>query len=151
MEITITMGGAKITVPTDELFKAWLEKHVNRPDAGLLVPELKDGELWAGIIVRDSKPHHHVILLPGEIEDSHWQNSMDWASSIGGMLPDRCEQALLFANLKDQFKEEWYWSGAQDASDSDSAWRQFSGSGGQYICDKDCRLRARAVCSILVI
>ncbi len=117
----------------------------------ITIPTLAKGEFYAGIIIKDGKPHHHVILLPGEIEDSGWKKSMDWAPSIGGMLPDCCEQALLFANLKDQFKESWYWSGAQDASNSNSAWLQSFRKGSQRGWDKDCRIRARAVRSILVI
>ena len=32
----------------------------------ITIPTLAKGEFYAGIIIKDGKPHHHVILLPGE-------------------------------------------------------------------------------------
>jgi hypothetical protein len=70
---------------------------------------------------------------------------MDWAKSIGGELPDRCESALLFATMKDEFSPEWYWSRAQHAADSGYAWLQHFGTGSQSYDPKSYEGRARAV------
>ena len=42
--------------------------------------------------------------------DVTWQAAVDWAKKQGHSLPTRAEQALLFANLKDQFEPRYYWS-----------------------------------------
>ena len=73
-------------------------------------PSLNPGERYLGAIISaDGTQRHHVILLPGEIEDASWNRSMEWAAGIGGDLPDRTEQAMLFACLNDAFKDAGYW------------------------------------------
>lgn len=99
--------------------------------------ELAPGELYIGRI-NDT----HVVLLPADNDDATWQEQMDWAKSIGGHLPNRIEQAMLLANFRDQFKEDWYWSNETHASDSGCAW--FQGL-SQHYGHKGYKLRARAV------
>lgn len=70
---------------------------------------------------------------------------MEWAKSIGGDLPDRIEQALLFKHLKDRFNQDWYWSNTQRAVHSDGAWCQDFTDGTQDYGYEDCKCRARAV------
>jgi hypothetical protein len=108
---------------------------------------LKPGEVYAGIILGlDGQPDHHLILLPGEAEKVTWGQAKKFATDAGGELPTRPEQALLYANLKHEFKPNWYWSGEQHAADGDYAWGQYFGYGDQnsfYV--KSASLRARAV------
>ena len=107
---------------------------------------LAPGELYVGTIISaDSSKNHHVILLPGDMDDIKWDAAMAWAKSIGGDLPDRVEQSLLFATMKDQFEEAAYWSNMQHAWASGSAWFQLFSYGHQYDCVKGAELRARAV------
>jgi hypothetical protein len=107
---------------------------------------LQPGEHYAGIIVgKEDEPSHHLILLPGEAESVTWKGSKDWAAEIGGELPTRREQSLLFANLHDQFQSAWYWSCEEHASDSACAWIQDFGSGYQGNDRKGSEFRARAV------
>ncbi len=73
-------------------------------------PELKEGEQWVGTIISAGGKKEHVILLPGEKDDINWQDANEWAASIGGQLPDRVESALLYSCMKDEFKEEAYWT-----------------------------------------
>ena len=108
-------------------------------------PELKEGEIYAGAIIKPDGTGHHVILLDGDNDDANWNDAMAWAKSIGGDLPDRVEQSLLFAHLKDRFKEDWYWSNTQPASYSDYAWFQDFNNGYQNYYHKHNTLRARAV------
>lgn len=108
--------------------------------------ELHDDEHYAGIILgKDGAPDHHLILLPGEAESVNWKDAQDFAVKAGGELPTRREQALLYANLKEQFQEAYYWSGEQHAAHSHFAWFQHFDNGYQDCYHKDYKLRARAV------
>jgi len=108
-------------------------------------PELNENEIYAGAIINPDGTGHHVILLDGDHDDADWQSAMDWAKEQGGDLPNRVETALLFNQLKDRFKPEWYWTNEQHASGSGCAWYQDFFRGSQYDTHKDDELRARAV------
>jgi hypothetical protein len=108
--------------------------------------ELKQGEHYAGVILDAAgEPSHHLILLPGDAEDLTWSAAIEWAKEVGGELPTRQEQAMLYANLKGQFQAASYWSSEQHASHSDYAWFQGFGNGYQGFSGKSAELRARAV------
>jgi hypothetical protein len=105
-----------------------------------------EGGLYAGISRGvDGQPDTHLVLLPGSAEDVTWDQAKEFAAAAGGELPTRNEQALLFANLKDQFEEDWYWSGTQHASSPSYAWYQTFGNGYQDLSLKSYEGRARAV------
>jgi len=105
-----------------------------------------EGEKFVGVIISgDGSRRHSLILLPGEIDSASWKKANEWAASIGGELPDRCESALLFATMKDEFKPEWYWTREQHVSDSDYAWGQLFNDGFQGNGLKSTSYRARAV------
>jgi hypothetical protein len=109
-------------------------------------PNLNPGELWAGFIISPTgNKRHHVILLPGDNEANTWEAQMEWAKSIGGDLPDRCEQSLLFASMREHFKQSAYWSSEQHVSYSHYAWYRGFNDGFQTYYDKSNKLRARAV------
>ena len=112
---------------------------------------LAPGEFYAGVIVNDGLPSYHLILLPDDKDDLNWEAANAWAAEVGGELPNRCEQALLYANLKDQFQSEWYWSSEQHASYSDCAWYQHFSLGSQDTSLKSSELRARAVRRVGVV
>ena len=112
------------------------------------VPEVKEGETYIGAIIKADGTGNHIILLPGDNDRAEWQAAMDWAKSIGGDLPDRVEQALMFSVHKDLFKKDWYWSNTQHASYASSSWYQDFYVGMQSIQSnhiKSSELRARAV------
>ena len=111
----------------------------------ITLPDLKSGETYAGIVIDDKGSMHHLILLDGDADDAPHQEQLDWAKSIGGDLPTRQEQALLYANCKAQFKSDWYWSADLYASVSGYAWFQGFDSGDQDNFDITSKLRARAV------
>lgn len=109
------------------------------------IPQLNEGEIYAGAIIAPDGTGNHIILLPCDSDGASWIDQMEWANSIGGDLPDRVEQALLYKQLADRFQKEWYWSNTQHSDDSTYAWCQLFSYGGQ---DDDCKvdtLRARAV------
>lgn len=108
--------------------------------------ELQPGEHYAGVIVGgDGLPLHHLILLPGQAEDVTWDAAKTWATSVGGELPTRREQSLLFANLHGKFERAWYWSAEAHETDGFFAWYQSFYDGRQYYSPKSFEGRARAV------
>jgi hypothetical protein len=109
----------------------------------IALPELEPGELCAGILFVDAKPSHWVVLLPGDDRERNFADAKAWAASIGGELPTRREQSLLFANLPEQFERNWYWSGEENGSGW--AWFQHFYYGYQGSNRQLNKLRARAV------
>ncbi|WP_051305072.1 DUF1566 domain-containing protein [Chitinilyticum litopenaei] len=97
------------------------------------------------MLCEDGKTKYHLILLPGDSDSAEWQEQMDWAKSIGGDLPNRIEQAMLWARLRDQFQENWYWSNETHHRDAGYAWSQDFSYGHQGNDRKSSALRARAV------
>ena len=77
-------------------------------------------------------------LLDGDNDDATHEAQLEWAKSIGGDLPTRIEQAMLWANHRDQFKNDWYWS-------NEIPWCQHFYYGIQDFFHKPNALRARAV------
>jgi hypothetical protein len=108
--------------------------------------ELRPGELYAGLLLGDDgNPSHHLVLLPDRAEEVTWDAAVEFARKSGGELPTRHEQSLLFANLKDQFEAEWYWSGEQYEGSGSSAWGQHFSYGFQDSDHKSYEGRAVAV------
>ena len=111
----------------------------------LKIPPLGEGEVYVGAIGDKNGDFYHLILLAGDNDDDTWQAQLDWAKSIGGDLPSRVEQAMLWAGFRDQFKKDWYWSNETHHDDSAYAWCQDFGNGYQSNDRKDggyCRARA---------
>lgn len=112
---------------------------------------LRQGEHYAGLIVgHDGEPSYHLVLLSGEAESINWNAAKEWAAGQGGELPTRREQSLLFANLRDQFKPECYWSNQQHEDNDAWAWAQpfYYGTQGYY--RESLALRARAVRRLVI-
>lgn len=148
-ETTFEIGGAKITVATDDLFRTWLQTHIGAAPVAS-TPALRDGEVYAGIALDESgKPTHHLILLPGEETDVNHADAIAWAEKSGGSLPTRQEQSLLFANAKKHFKHELYWSSELHAEDG-WAWFQRFHYGHQNDYRTSNALRARAVRRLVI-
>lgn len=112
--------------------------------ATVQAPKPNPGELWLGAVITGKKMEH-IYLLPGDNEGASWQEQMDWAQAIGGDLPNRVEQAMLYTHMKDQFKEAAYWSNEKHASDSCFAWYQDFDDGFQDYIGTNYEHRARAV------
>lgn len=112
------------------------------------IPELKEGEIYAGAIISPDGTGRHTILLPGDNDDADWETQKEWAKSIGGELPDRVQQAMLYKYLPEHFQKDWYWSCEQRGSGS--AWAQDFGYGGQDWHGTSLKCRARAVRSVSI-
>jgi hypothetical protein len=119
----------------------------------------KIGEIWIGQdgiyagLIRgvDGEPDCHLIVGVELDGASPWDLACAWATELrtdgfaDWSLPTRKEQALLFANVADEFKTEYYWSREQHAGYSDYAWGQDFNDGYQSYWREDVKLRARAV------
>ncbi len=111
----------------------------------LQIPPLSEGEVYIGAIGDKNGDFYHVILLPGDNDEARFEDALAWAKSIGGDLPSRVEQAMLWAGFRDQFQKDWYWSNETHHRESGWAWCQYFSYGTQSSTRKDNELRARAV------
>jgi hypothetical protein len=115
--------------------------------------ELSDGEHYAGAALgADGSVTHHLVLMaekPASRLD--WQAAMDWAASVGGVLPTRQEQALLFANCKPYLEADWHWSSQTHETDASYAWLCGFASGNQTSSVKSYAGCARAVRRLTVV
>lgn len=109
--------------------------------------ELQPGERYAGAILNDdgSAAHHVVLLAPNPEERMTWAAAKAWAEGVGGVLPTRREQSLLFANLKAAFEAAWYWSSEKHEQDGAFAWCQYVFNGSQSSNRTSGEGRVRAV------
>ncbi|MBS0427574.1 MAG: DUF1566 domain-containing protein [Proteobacteria bacterium] len=84
---------------------------------------LQAGEHYAGSTLEPEGMVKHDIVLLAARPDRRmtWQDAMEWAASVGGQLPDRQEQALLFANCKQHLQGEWHWS-SEEHENASAAW-----------------------------
>ena len=122
---------------------ATARKPAAAPAAAFPFPPLAKGEVYAGVLIAGEKTHH-LVLLPGD-EQKNWKDAIAWAKKLGGGLPTRKEQALLFANAAGHFQERWYWSSETHARAAGSAWVQLFGAGHQSYGHKDDDFSCRAV------
>lgn len=112
---------------------------------------LQPGEHYAGIVLgHNDEPSYHLILLPGEAESVTHDAALKWAEEARGDLPNRREQALLYANLKSEFAAAWYWSSVLHESYPDYAWYQYFSGGNQSRGSRTSELRARAVRRLII-
>lgn len=109
--------------------------------------ELQPGEHYAGAILSDDgTPDYHLVLLAAHPEERmEWSAAIAWAASIGGELPNRREQSLLFANAKGHFDSAWYWSSEKYEDDGAYAWLQDFDDGYQFNDRTSDEARVRAV------
>ena len=108
------------------------------------VPVLNPGELYAGVVLIDGTLDHHVILLPGEFAGGVWADADAWATQAGGSLPTPAEQAVLFANVRSEFQQAWYWSSDERPDYPGYHWAQHFDNCSQNAIQSD-GLLARAV------
>lgn len=105
------------------------------------------GKVMGVVVGENGAPDYLLVDLGVEPEkDVTWEEAKAWAASVGGELPTRREQTVMFGNRAEgQFKPRWYWSGEQHATEPAWAWCQGFHHGTQYDGHKDHLGRARAV------
>jgi hypothetical protein len=113
---------------------------------------LQPGERYAGLILGwDGAPDYHLVLVPDEYEQENhsWQAASAWAASLGHSLPDRREQTLLYATLKEAFRPNWYWSNEPGDIEGE-AWCKDFDTGVAYQNAREFDGHARCVRRVLV-
>jgi hypothetical protein len=144
-DITLEAAEAKLTELTELIAKLRMQSMaITLPEKTIV---LQPGERYAGAVLdADGKVSHHLVLLAAKPEgELSWQAAMNWAKSVGGELPTRQEQSLLFANCKTQFDARWYWSSEVYESDASCAWFCSFRYGNQDSLHKSYEGCARAV------
>jgi hypothetical protein len=109
------------------------------------IPPLAEGEIYLCGIVDANGDVTHTILLPGDNDDASQETQFAWAQSLGGDLPNRIEQAVMFAKFRDRFQRDAYWSNESCDWNASYAWCQDFDSGPQHYGPKSAALRAVAV------
>lgn len=109
--------------------------------------ELQPGERYAGpVLDPEGRIKHHLVLLPNRPDARlDWASAKAWAASAGGQLPDRQEQALLYANCKPHLQPGWHWSCQEDEEDASYAWKCYFDYGNQDFFHKSFEGSAVAV------
>ena len=117
---------------------------INVPAATI---ELRPGEHYAGLVLHDDgTPSHHLVLMaarPGE--RLAWQDAKGWAAEVGGALPTRREQSLIYAHCRAHVEHEWHWSSETYEGDASCAWFCIFNNGNQNNNHKDYETCAVAV------
>lgn len=95
--------------------------------------ELRPGERYSGTVLDETGAvkHHLVLMAARPAKRLNHGDAMQWADSVGGVLPDRQEQALLFANCKPHLEAAWHWSGQTHEEDASFAWSCYFSYGDQ--------------------
>lgn len=108
---------------------------------------LQPGERYAGAVLDDDGDAvcHLILMAQRPSKKLTWQAAMDWAEGVGGSLPDRQEQALLFANCKNYLEAAWHWSNQTHEDDASYAWDCYFYYGNQNLSHKSCEGSAVAV------
>lgn len=96
--------------------------------------ELQPGERYVGpVLDTDGKVEHHLVLMDQRPDGKlNWQAAMAWAEAVGGTLPSRQEQALLYANCKPHLDPSWHWSCETHEGDASYAWICYFNYGDQF-------------------
>lgn len=109
---------------------------------------LAAGEILVSTLSIAGRQPYHLILLPGQADNS-WEEATQWATSIGGCLPARYEQFLLFATHPHQFASTLYWSVETCSLDPLFAWCLDFSSGVHDTHAKRGKARAKAIRRVL--
>ena len=109
------------------------------------LPEIKKSEVYVGGTIGPDGRITHTILMSEERLVDNWDAGMMFAQQQGGDLPNRIEQAMLWAHHRKLFRERYYWSNEQFAHDSGYAWGQSFYYGNQSRWHKAVKGMARAV------
>jgi len=109
--------------------------------------ELRPGERYAGAVIDADGNHlHDLILLPQQHgKRMTWDDAKKWAEEVGGALPTRQEQSLIFANCKPHLEGVYHWSCEEYTRNASFAWGCNFNDGYQHGIHKDNGLSAVAV------
>jgi hypothetical protein len=122
-----------------------------KPAAAIPLPRINStyagGEVMGVMAGQNDAMDYLLIDLGVEPEkDLTWSEAKTWAKSVGGELPTRREQSMMFGNRRTgQYQPRWYWSCEPYAGYEQYAWLQTFNYGFQYGDRKGDHGKARAV------
>jgi len=143
-----------MNIETIKAKQAELEKLIEQFQSQKTIIEIKErtiklhpGEHYAGAVLDADGNHlHDLILLPQQHgKRMTWEEALKWAEKVGGALPTRQEQALIFANCKPHLEGVYHWSCEEYEENASYAWGCGFDYGHQYLNHKDDELSAVAV------
>lgn len=114
-------------------------------------PSINEGEIYITLISMPAAEAYHLILLPGDNSGDSQTQQKGWAALIGGSLPSRYEQNILFKYFKHEFKNAPYWSHERVIGKRNWGWFQDFENGAQNYYINVHKLRARAVRRVPVV
>ena len=135
-EVTLELVHAKQTELADLIKKLQQQATTAIVSLWAVEIELRPGERYAGAALDDDgRVTHHVVLMSQRPDKRlGWKAAMAWAKDVGGDLPTRQEQSLLFANCKPHVKADWHWSNEVYADDNAYAWYWYCDFGNGNQC-----------------
>jgi len=109
--------------------------------------ELYPGEHYAGAVLDADGNHlYDLILLPQRHgKRVNLNAALEWAEEVGGALPTRQEQSLIFANCKPHLEGVYHWSCEEYEENDSYTWISYFNSGHQINHHKKGELAAVAV------
>ena len=118
----------------------------------------EDGGIYAGVArgLNGAADYHVILCKADQKRDMTWENAMRWAAGLSDegftdwRLPTHQEAALLYANLKDQFSDRWYWCSDNYPQDDTCRWVQTFGYGRQADARMTDGCHARAIRTVQV-
>lgn len=159
--MNLTKNGVTIEVPDTTIVAMVLERLAGSAYPvdlkGIVVPRIAtywagQGGIFTGIARgRDGQRDYALITASKHLPRKNWKKvgeavaQMEIDGHKDFTLPLLCEQALQFANLRDLFEKEYYWSCEPNAAISDYAWGQHFGSGDQSSYREDYQWPAAGV------
>ena len=125
-------------------FNANKSRTITLPTASI---ELRPGEQYAGLVLKDDgTPSHHLVLM-AERPDQRmpWQQAKDWVWSINGAQPTQHEAVLIHVHCRNYIEPGGYWLSEASEHDPAYAWVYDFSTGSQYCIQKSSEARAIAV------
>ena len=121
-----------------------IKRTINLPAAAI---ELRPGEQYAGLVLKDDgTPSHHLVLM-AERPDKRlsWEGAKNWASKIGGALPTQREASLISAHCRSHTTPAWHWLSETYGGDASYAWVCYFDTGNRSVSRKPSESCAVAV------
>jgi len=143
-----------MNIETIKAKQAELEKLIEQFQALATIIEIKErtvklhpGEHYAGAVLDADGNHlHDLILLPQRHgARMTWEKALEWAEEVGGALPTRQEQPLIYANCKPNLERVYHWSCEEYEENDSYTWISYFNSGHQINHHKNGELAAVAV------
>ena len=143
-----------MNIETIKAKQAELEKLIEQFQAQATVIEIKErtiklhpGEHYAGAVLDADGNHLHDLVLMPQRHGKHltWKAALDWAEEVGGALPTRQEQSLIFANCKPHLEGVYHWSCEEYEGNASYAWSCYFDNGNQILDHKGNEVSAVAV------